>query len=217
MKQVVCAAMCAALSLVGTPRPTFAQRSDVLSLKAPSNEAHPTHGPLVAPDDPGADFLDTGIVFQGPVTIDRVKDFTQFSVHHHDALLMVTLDTPRAFAVTPNSSMSYQFAQRFTRAQNIAVRIADLRDLPIGTIIAADFLDDVVTCLRPTPVERTKTAILYTLDCFAFDESQRIRNDAGNLLIELGVAVSVVSGSAAEHFLSKPREKVLYVRLEAGQ
>ena len=217
MKRVVCAAMCAALCLVATPRATFAQGLDVLSLKAQWKEAHPTGGPRVAPDDPGADFLDTGIVFQGPVTVDRGKDFTQFTVHDQDALLLLTLDTARALALTPNTSMSYQFARTFMRRQNISVRIADLRDMPIGTIIAANSLENVVTCLRPSPVERTKTAIVYTLSCFAFEEPRRMRNDAGNLFIELGFAVSVVSGSAAEHFLSKPREKVLYVRLEAGQ
>lgn len=181
------------------------------------NEAHPNGGPPNAPSDPGADFLDSGIVFRGPVSFDRKKDFTQFTVHDQDAMLLLTLDTPRAFTLTPNTSISYQFAQKFTRAQHISVRIADLRDMPIGTTIAADSLEDVVTCLRPSPVERTKTDMLFTLSCFAFDEPRRLRTDAGHLFVELGFAVSVVSGSAAEQFLSKPREKVLYVRLEAGQ
>jgi hypothetical protein len=181
------------------------------------NAAHPNGGPSNAPSDPGADFLDSGIVFRGPVTFDRKNDFTQFTVHDQDASLLLTVDTPRAFTLTPNTSISYQFAQRFTRAQHISVRIADLRDMPIGTTIAPDSLEDVVTCLRPSPVERTRTDILYTLSCFAFDEPRRLRTEAGNLFVELGFAVSVVSGSAAEHFLSRPREKVLYVRLEAGQ
>jgi len=160
------------------------------------------------------DFLDAGIVFRGRVTFERGKTTTMFAVRTDDSFVLLRVQTARAFAPTPNTSMSYQLAQRLAQAQNISVRIADVRDVPGGTVGRSDSISDIVMCPSPSPAERNETDSFYTFQCIAFDEQRQIRNDTGNLRFpEIVIVVSVPSGSAAELFLSQTR-KVIYVRLE---
>lgn len=160
----------------------------------------------------GVDFLDTGIVFTGPVRFEREKDSTtHFMLTVANSSFVIRVDTERAFA-TANTSMSYQWAQKLSAARSASFRIADMREMVPETTIRSDLLD-MLLCFRPAPVERTNEYIIYTIQCIAFDEQRRIRNATGGLIYEVDFMVGVPNHSPADTFLSRPRENI-YVRLE---
>jgi hypothetical protein len=158
------------------------------------------------------DWLDTGIVFAGPVRFERVEDSTHFTLIDGESTVQVKVDTERAFPTTPNTSMSYRWAQKLSTARSASLRIADRRDVAIETTYRRDSLG-MVLCVRPAPLERTSKVIYYGIQCVAFDEERRITTAKDGLIFEVNIVVFVPSHSTADTFLSRPRERI-YVRLE---
>jgi hypothetical protein len=163
------------------------------------------------------DILDTGIVFTGRVEFDRGRSTTTFTVADPDSLVMLQMSTERAFSKEPNSSTTYEWAETLARARTLSIRVADIRGMPIGTMVRSDSFEKVMACMLPTPTKRTAAHVVYELGCIATDKPRRLLNDAGDVVLEIVMTLSVSNHSPADLFLGKPREHGIYVRLEPGE
>lgn len=157
------------------------------------------------------DPLDVAVTLSGAVTVNRGEKNTNFFVSSSSAQVVVILMNEHAFSPAPNDSMSYQWAQRLTRAPRISVVLGDVRD----DMKASKALNEVMMCFTDPAPERKADGVSYLLQCVAWDTSRALKRE-GTQVIEMAVVVAAKTGDPVDAYLGKPRPEnsLIYVRLQ---
>lgn len=157
------------------------------------------------------DPLDVAITLSGAVTVERGEKNSNFFIRSSSADVLVAMMNAHAFSQAPNTSMSYQWAQRLSRAPRISIAVGDVRD----DMKTSTALNEVMMCFTDPAPERKAGEVTYLLQCVAWDTTRALKVE-GKQVIEMAVSILAKTGDPADAYLgkSRPADSLVYVRLQ---